>query len=124
MKYIQSPKAVKPMGPYSQGILSEKLVFVSGTVGTDPSTNAIVPGGIKEQTRQALKNVGAVLEAAGSAPGKVLKATVFLKDGTHFKDMNEVYSAFFGDHKPTRTTVVTGFVKDDILVEIDCIAST
>ena len=123
MRYIESAKAVKPIGPYSQGIVSDGMVFVSGMVGTDPATSALVAGGIKEQTRQALENVKAVLEEGGSTPGKVLKVSVFLKKGSDFRDMNEVYSSFFGSHKPTRTTVVVGFVKEGILVEIDCVAS-
>jgi len=123
MRYIESAKAVKPIGPYSQGIVSDGMVFVSGMVGTDPATSALVAGGIKEQTRQALENVKAVLEEGGSTPGKVLKVSVFLKNGSDFRDMNEVYSSFFGSHKPTRTTVVVGFVKEGILVEIDCVAS-
>lgn len=123
MKYVESPKAVKPLGPYSQGIEANGLVFVSGTVPINPVTNSIVEGGIREQTRQVLENIGAVLEAAGSDPGKVTKVTVYLKNGTDFREMNEVYAAFFGDHRPTRTAVVVGFVRDDILVEIDCVAT-
>jgi 2-iminobutanoate/2-iminopropanoate deaminase len=123
MRYVESAKAVKPIGPYSQGIVANGMVFVSGTVGTDPTTNSIAPGGIKEQTRQTFENIKAILEAGGSGLERVMKVSVFLKDGSHFKEMNEVYSSYFGNHKPTRTTVVTGFVKDEILIEIDCIAS-
>jgi 2-iminobutanoate/2-iminopropanoate deaminase len=123
MKYIESPKAVKPLGPYSQGIVANGMVFVSGTVGISPTTNSMVAGGIKEQAKQALENVKAILEAGGSGLERVLKVSVFLKDGSHFKEMNEVYTSYFGSHKPTRTTVVAGFVKDDILIEIDCVAS-
>jgi len=123
MKYIVTPKAVKPVGPYSQGIVANGMVFVSGTIAMNPVSNSMVPGGIKEQTTQTLENIRAILEAGGSGPEKVLKVSVYLKDGNDFKAMNEVYSAFFGDHKPTRTTVVAGFVRDGILIEIDCIAS-
>lgn len=126
MKYIESPRAVKPLGPYSQGIETnamEDTLFVSGTVPINPTTNLVVEGGIKEQTRQVLENIRAVLEAGGSNPGKVAKVNVYLKNGADFKEMNEVYATFFGDHKPTRTTVVVGFVRDDILVEIDCVAT-
>ncbi len=123
MKYIVTPKAVKPVGPYSQGIVANGMVFVSGTVAMNPVSNSMVPGGIKEQTAQTLENVKAILEAGGSGLEKVLKVSVYLKDGNDFKVMNEVYSSFFGDHKPTRTTVVAGFVRDGILIEIDCIAS-
>jgi enamine deaminase RidA (YjgF/YER057c/UK114 family) len=89
----------------------------------DPATNSMVPGGIKEQATQTLANIKSILEAGGSELGKVLKVSVFLEDGADFKVMNDVYASFFGDHKPTRTTVVAGFVKDGILIEIDCIAS-
>jgi 2-iminobutanoate/2-iminopropanoate deaminase len=123
MRYIESAKAVKPIGPYSQGIVSGGMVFVSGMVGLDAATGLMVAGGIKEQTSKALENVKAVLEEGGSDPQKVLKVTVYLKDGAQFREMNEVYSSFFGAHRPTRTTVVAGFVRNDILVEIDCIAS-
>jgi 2-iminobutanoate/2-iminopropanoate deaminase len=123
MNYIETPKAVKPLGPYSQGIVANGMVFVSGTVGMNPATNSMIPGGIKEQATQTLENVKSILEAGGSSLGKVLKVSVFLKNGADFKVMNDVYSSFFGNHKPTRTTVVAGFVKDGILIEIDCIAS-
>lgn len=123
MKYIETPKSVKPLGPYCQGIVANGMVFVSGTVGMDPATNAMIPGGIKEQAAQTLANIKSILEAGGSELGKVLKVSVYLKDGADFKVMNDVYASFFGDHKPTRTTVVAGFVKDGILIEIDCVAS-
>lgn len=123
MKYIETPKAVKPIGPYSQGTTGSGLIFVSGQVGLDPATNAMVPGGVKEQTKRALENVRAILEAGGSRLESVYKCTVFIKDISLFKDMNEVYSSTFGGHKPARSTVVCGFVRDDILVEIEAIAS-
>jgi 2-iminobutanoate/2-iminopropanoate deaminase len=122
MKIVETPKGVKPQGPYSQGIVANGFVFVSGTVGIDPNTGMMVPGGINEQTKQTLENIKAVLEAAGSSIDKVVKASVFLKDGGHFKDMNAVYSGVMGTHKPCRTTVATGFARDDVLVEIDMIA--
>jgi 2-iminobutanoate/2-iminopropanoate deaminase len=123
MKYIETPKAVKPLGPYSQGIVANGMVFVSGTVAVNPVSNAMVPGAIKEQTAQVLENIKAILEAGGSGLDKVVKATVFLKDGADFSQMNEVYASYFGANRPTRTTVVAGFVKEGILVEIDCIAT-
>ena len=123
MKYIETPKAVKPIGPFSQGIVENGMVFVSGTIAMDAATNTLVAGGIREQTTQVFENVKAILEAGGSSLGKVVKVSVFLKDGGHFKEMNEVYSSYFGTHKPARTTVVTGFVRDGILVEIDCVAT-
>jgi len=123
MKFIESAEAVKPIGPYSQGVISNGLVFVSGQIALDPKTNAFVKGGIREQTKRVLDNLRAVLVAGGSGLDKVLKVTVYIKDISYFKDMNEVYAAEFGSHKPARSTVVCGFVKDEVLVEIDVIAT-
>ena len=122
MRFIETPKAVRPIGPYSQGIVSNGLVFVSGTIGVDPVTNMMVAGGINEQTKQVMENIKTILEAAGSGVEKIVKANVYIKDGAHFRDMNAIYASFLGTHRPTRTTVVTGFARDDILVEIDVVA--
>jgi 2-iminobutanoate/2-iminopropanoate deaminase len=123
MKFIETPKAVKPLGPYSQGIVSNGLVFVAGTIGMDPKTNMIAKGGITAETKQAMENIKSILEAGGSGIEKILKVNVYLKDASHFKDMNTTYATFLGTHRPVRTTVVTGFARDDILVEIDVIAT-
>jgi 2-iminobutanoate/2-iminopropanoate deaminase len=123
MKFIESAKSVKPIGPYSQGVATNGLVFVSGQIAIDPATNAVVKGGIREQTKRALDSLQGILEAGGSGLDKVVKVTVFIKDISYFKDMNEVYAAAFGSHKPARSTVVCGFVKDEILVEIEAIAT-
>ncbi|MDA4122967.1 MAG: Rid family detoxifying hydrolase [Thaumarchaeota archaeon] len=123
MKYIETAKSVKPIGPYSQGIQANGMVFVSGQIAIDPATNAMVQGGIKEQTKRVLENVQAILEAGGSSLDKVVKMTVFIKEPSYFKDMNEVYAAALGTHKPARSTIVCGFARDDILVEIDCVAT-
>lgn len=123
MKRIETEKGVKPIGPYSQGIISNGLVFVSGQIAIDPATNAMVQGGVKEQTKRVLENLRVVLEAGGSGLEKVVKCSVFIKDAASFKDMNEVYASAFGDHKPTRTTVVCAFAREDILVEIDAVAT-
>lgn len=122
MRFVQTPKGVTPIGPYSQAIVSGSLLFVSGTIGVDPATNSMVKGGIVEQTRQVMENIKNVLEAGGSGVEKIVKANVYLKDGAHFRDMNQTYASFLGTHRPTRTTVVTGFARDDILVEIDVVA--
>jgi 2-iminobutanoate/2-iminopropanoate deaminase len=123
MNFIETPKAVKPLGPYSQGIASNGLVFVCGSVGVDPKTNEMVKGGIQEQTKQTMENIKNILEAGNSSVDKILKVNVYLKDGAHFKDMNQVYATVLGTHRPVRTTVVVGFARDDVLVEIDVIAS-
>jgi len=123
MKFIESPQAVRPIGPYSQGVISNGLVFVSGQIALDPATNAMVRGGIREQTARVLENVKAILESGGSGLDKVLRVTVYLREASYFKDMNEVYAEAFGTHKPARTTVVCDFVKEEVLVEIDVLAA-
>ena len=123
MKIIKSKKAPEAIGPYSQAIAANNLVFVSGMIALDPATGKMVGGGVQEQTARALASLRAVLKAAGSSEKSVVKTTVFIKDGSMYKDMNEAYAKFFGKHKPARATLVTGFARDDILVEIDAIAS-
>jgi 2-iminobutanoate/2-iminopropanoate deaminase len=122
VKEVKSSNAPEPIGPYSQAIVENGFVFVSGMIAIDPVTGKMVSGGVREQTQRALDSLKAVLEAAGTSEKKVLKTVVFLKDGSAFKDMNEVYAKFFGDHKPARSTVVTGFPRDDVLVEIEAVA--
>ena len=123
MKIIKSKKAPEAIGPYSQAIAANNLVFVSGMIALDPATGKMVDGGVQEQTARALASLKAVLKAAGSSEKSVVKTTVFIKDSSMYKDMNEAYAKFFGKHKPARATLVTGFARDDILVEIDAIAS-
>jgi len=123
LKTVKSKKAPEPIGPYSQAIVVKNLVFVSGMIAVDPKTGKMVSGGVKEQTQRALASLKAVLKAAGTSEENVVKTTVFLKDGSTFKDMNEAYAKFFGKHKPARATLVTGFPRDDILVEIEAVAS-
>ena len=103
-------------------MVANGFVFVSTIVAIDPATGAMVAGGIKEQTARVIESIKAILEEAGSSLQKVAKTTVYLKDGPYFKDMNEVYTKYFGDHKPARTTIVCSFVRSDILVELDAVA--
>jgi 2-iminobutanoate/2-iminopropanoate deaminase len=124
LKIIKSKKAPEPIGPYSQAVVAKNLVFVSGMIAIDPATGKMVEGGVKEQTERVLANLKAVLKEAGTSEKGVTKTTVYIKEGSMFKDMNEVYAKFFGKHKPARATLVTGFVREDILVEIDAIAGT
>ncbi len=122
MKAVQTSKAPKPIGPYSQGIVEDGFVFTSGMVAIHPETGKIVGRGIKEQTKRVLENIEAILVEAGSSMQRVAKTTVYLKDSSYFKGMNEVYSSYFGDHKPARSTIVCSFMLNDVLVEIDVIA--
>jgi 2-iminobutanoate/2-iminopropanoate deaminase len=111
-----------PVGPYSPGMSYQKLVFVSGQGGVDPETGAIAAD-VEAQTEQCLKNVRAILEAAGSGLPHVLRCGVFLLDMGEFKKMNGVYARLFGDHRPARTTVqVAGLPGDGLRVEIDAVA--
>jgi 2-iminobutanoate/2-iminopropanoate deaminase len=122
MKTIHSDAAPAAIGPYSQAIAIQGMVFTSGQIPLDPKTMAIVGTTIEEQTSQSLKNLAAVLAAAGSSPQKVIKTTVFLKNMGDFARMNEVYEAFFAGHKPARSCVEVARLPKDVLFEIECIA--
>ena len=123
---IATQSAPQAIGPYSQAIKANGLVFTSGQVALDPQTGKLVQGDIAAQTEQALKNIAAILKAAGSAMNKVVRATVFLKDMNHFAAMNEVYARHFagadGQTPPSRSTVEVARLPKDALVEIDVIA--
>lgn len=123
LKVVRSKKAPEPIGPYSQAIVAKNLVFVSGMIAVDPATGKMVAGGVKEQTERALASLRAVLKEAGTSEKNVAKTTVYLRDAASFKEMNEAYARFFGKHKPARATLVTGFPRDDILVEIEAVAT-
>src|SRR5258705_12561481 len=121
-KPVHAANLPKPVGPYSPGVGFERLVFVSGQAGVNPTTGALAPD-IAAQTEQCLKNVQAILEAAGSALQHVLRCGVFLVDMRDFQTMNAVYARMFGDHRPARTTVqVARLPGEGLLVEIDAIA--
>lgn len=122
MNIISTSNAPEAIGPYSQAVVAGDLVFCSGQIPLDPSTMAIIEGGVADQTTQVLKNLSEVLKAAGSGLEKVVKTTVFLKDMNDFVAMNEVYADRFGDHKPARATVEVARLPKDVLVEIECVA--
>jgi 2-iminobutanoate/2-iminopropanoate deaminase len=113
----------KPLGPYSLNTTFDRLIFVSGQGANDPATGKLAGDTVEAQTTQCLKNVQAILEAAGSSLQHVLRCGVFLVDMREFKNMNASYSQMFGDHRPARTTVgVAALPGDGLLVEIDAIA--
>jgi 2-iminobutanoate/2-iminopropanoate deaminase len=122
---VSTEAAPKAVGPYSQGIILNegKLVFVSGQTPSDPATSKLVEGDIAAQTRRCLENVRAVLAAAGSAPDKVVKTTVFLTDMADFKAMNAVYAEFFGQTPPARSTIAVVGLPLGARIEIEAIAS-
>jgi 2-iminobutanoate/2-iminopropanoate deaminase len=119
---IQTETAPAAIGPYSQAIRANGLVFCSGQIPIDPATGAFVEGGIGEQTEQVLKNLSAVLEAAGSSLERVVKTTVFLADMKEFSAMNEVYGRFFTGQTPARATVAAAGLPRDARVEIEAVA--
>jgi len=122
MKAISTTKAPAAIGPYSQAIYVGNLVYTSGQIPIDPATGTIVEGGIKEQTRQSLTNVKAILESAGLTMGNVVKTTVFLADMNDFAEMNSVYSEFFAEPYPARSAVAVKALPKGALVEIEVIA--
>jgi 2-iminobutanoate/2-iminopropanoate deaminase len=116
-------KAPKPIGPYSVAIVHGDLVFASGMLGLDPKTGEFAPGGIEAETRQSLKNLAAILEAAGSSMSLVLKTTVFLRDMADFARMNAVYAEYFRDEPPARSAVQVAALPKGAAVEIEAIAA-
>ncbi|MNZ51462.1 putative reactive intermediate deaminase TdcF [compost metagenome] len=118
---VQTAEAPKAIGPYSQAVKVGELLFTSGQLGLDPATGEL-PATIEEQTKQSLNNVKAIVEAAGSSMGGIIKTTVFLKDMNDFQVVNEIYSSFFAEPYPARSAVQVARLPKDALVEIEVIA--
>ena len=123
MKVISTKKAPAAIGPYSQAIQVRNLVYTSGQIPIDPITGAFVEGGIKEQTRQSLSNVQAILKEAGLTMANVVKTTVFMADMNDFADMNAVYAEFFAEPYPARSAVAAKSLPKGALVEIEVVAT-
>ena len=119
---ISTPDAPKAIGPYSQAIRANGLVFVSGQVAIDPGTQQVIEGDVAIQTERVIKNLSAILNAAGSGLHLVVRSTVFLKNMGDFAAMNEVYGKHFSGAPPARSTVEAARLPKDVLVEIDVIA--
>jgi len=119
---VSTSDAPKAIGPYSQGIRTGSLVFTSGQIPLDPTTQQVVDGGISGQTDRVMKNLSGILKAAGCGLRDVLRCTVFLKNMDDFAAMNEVYGKYFDQPYPARTTVEVRRLPKDVLVEIDVIA--
>lgn len=123
MKAISTTKAPGAIGPYSQGIQIGEFIYTSGQIPIDPATGTFAEGGIKEQTRQSLQNIKAILEEAGSSMDKVVKTTVFLADMNDFADMNSVYAEFFSEPYPARSAVAVKTLPKNALIEIEIVAT-
>ncbi len=123
LQMIQTDRAPAAIGPYSQAIVHAGLVFTAGQIALDPGTGELIEGNIGEQTERVLRNLSAVLEAAGASLQSVVKTTVFLQDMNDFAAMNEVYGRFFGDHRPARSAVQAARLPRDVRVEIEAIAA-
>jgi 2-iminobutanoate/2-iminopropanoate deaminase len=119
---VQTDNAPKAIGPYNQAVIAGNTVYVSGQLGIDPATGRFIEGTVKEQTRQALDNLAAILDAAGSKLSDVVSCTVYLKDMNDFATMNDAYATRFPANPPARATVQVARLPKDGLVEISCVA--
>jgi 2-iminobutanoate/2-iminopropanoate deaminase len=119
---IKTERAPAAIGPYSQAVRAGGFVFASGQIPLDPKTGQFVEGGVREQTEQVMRNLTAVLEAAGTGLDRVVKTTVFLADMEDFAAMNEVYGQYFAENPPARATVQAARLPKDARVEIEVVA--
>jgi 2-iminobutanoate/2-iminopropanoate deaminase len=122
LKRVETSAAPAAIGPYSQGISVADLVFTAGQIPLDPDTMQVVGTTIQEQTDRVMRNLSGILEAAGASLSTVVKTTVFLADMNEFGAMNEVYSRWFGNHKPARSTVQVSRLPKDVKIEVEAIA--
>ncbi len=122
MKQINAEKAPAAIGPYCHAVAAGNLIFCSGQLGLDPETMEFAGNSIEDQTRQVMKNIGIVLEKAGTTMDKIIKTTVFLNDMNDFPAMNKIYEECLDGHKPARAAVEVSRLPKDALVEIECIA--
>ena len=121
-KYVSSPEAPQPIGPYSQGVISGGLLFCSGQIALHPQTGELVEGDVAVQTDRVLQNLIGVLHAAKMGPENVVKATVYIMDFADFPKLNAIYAEAMGDHRPARSTVQVAALPKGALVEIDFVA--
>lgn len=122
MKVINTPEAPKAIGPYSQAVVVNGLLFTSGQIAINPKSNQIEAETIEEQTKQVMKNLHALLRASNASFDNVVKTTIFLKDMNTFGTVNEIYGSYFSNHKPARSTVEVSRLPKDVLIEIELIA--
>ena len=123
LETVNTPDAPKAIGPYVQAMVAGDLVYTAGQIALDPATMEVVPGGVAEQTERVMRNLAAVLAAAGTDLSRVIKTTVFLADMADFGAMNEVYGRAFGAHRPARSTVAAAGLPRNVRVEIEVVAA-
>jgi 2-iminobutanoate/2-iminopropanoate deaminase len=122
MDYVATPDAPQAIGPYSQAVKANGVVYTSGQIALDPATGNLVDGTFEEQVHRVFRNLEAVLKEAGSSFDRVLKATVYVTDLGNFQTLNAIYASYFGDHKPARTTIQASALPKGGAVEIDLVA--
>jgi 2-iminobutanoate/2-iminopropanoate deaminase len=122
LETVQTDKAPKAIGPYSQAVKANGFVFVSGQIPIDPATGQLAQGSVAELTKQVMRNLTNIIETAGSSLDNVVKTTIYLKDMADFEEVNAAYAEFFPNHKPARATVEVARLPKDVKVEIDAIA--
>lgn len=121
LKTLNTKKAPQPIGPYSQGVDADGLVFLSGQIGLKPDSGDLVAG-LAKQTKQIMENIGSVLESAGCSMANVVKSTVYLRNMNDFAEFNKIYAGYFRNNPPARTTVEVSALPKNALIEIDIIA--
>ncbi|XP_013380531.1 2-iminobutanoate/2-iminopropanoate deaminase-like [Lingula anatina] len=121
-KVVSTAAAPKAIGPYSQAVIAENTMYMSGQVGMDPATGELVEGGVLKETEQAFKNINAVLEAAGCSFNNIVKTTVFLADIKEYAAVNEVYAKYFSGSFPARSAFQVAALPKGARIEIECIA--
>jgi 2-iminobutanoate/2-iminopropanoate deaminase len=121
-KEIKTPAAPQAIGPYSQAVTVNDMIFVSGQIAIDPASGELQPGGIEKQTRMVLSNLKAIIETAGSSVANIIKCTVYLKDLNDYSGMNEVYEDFFSPPYPARVALQVSRLPKDARIEIEAIA--
>ena len=122
LSIVRTDQAPSAIGPYSQGIIASGFLYTAGQIAIDPASGQVIPGDVKAQTERVMKNLSAVLSAAGATWKDVVKTTVYLHDMSHFPIVNEVYGAALGDARPARSTVQVAGLPRGVLIEIDAIA--
>lgn len=122
LQLVSTESAPKAIGPYSQAIKANGMVFVSGQIPLDPTSGQLISGSIATQVRQVIANISSILKASGSDLSKVVKTTVYLKDMNDFDEMNQTYAEFFTETKPARATIQAAALPKNVSIEIDAIA--